>query len=147
MVSVSAKAPQQRHAVASSSVLMNRASFERLMHATAPKGDVLATARIAGIMATKKTAEIIPLCHPLNLTHAEIDFQLDEAQSAVQIRCSVTVIDRTGVEMEAMMGVSAAALTIYDMLKSIDRSMSIGPTELIEKRGGRSGTWRKGDDS
>ena len=143
MVSVTNKTPQERTAIAASRVCMSAESFERLKSATLPKGDVLATARIAGLMATKRTADLIPLCHPLALTHADVDFTLDSENQWVEIRCTATVIAPTGVEMEAMMGASIAALTIYDMLKSIDRSISIGPTELLEKRGGRTGTWQK----
>ncbi len=143
MVSVTKKEAHERTAVASSRVMMSADCFRRLTQESAPKGDVLATARIAGLMATKRTAELIPLCHPLALTHADIDFELKPESHSVTVRCSTTVIARTGVEMEAMMGASIAALTIYDMLKSIDRSMTIGPTELLEKHGGRTGSWHK----
>jgi cyclic pyranopterin phosphate synthase len=139
MVSVSQKQPTARRALAESWVSMSREAFERLEGASSPKGDVLGTARLAGILGAKRTADLIPLCHPLSLTHAEVRFESHAAEHRVRVLAEVEVIDRTGVEMEAMVAASTAALTIYDMLKSIDRSMSIGPTRLLEKSGGRSG--------
>ncbi len=139
MVSVSQKQPTARRALAESWVTMSAEAFERLESASSPKGDVLGTARLAGIMGAKRTSDLIPLCHPLSLTHAEVRFESHAAEHRVRVLAEVEVIDRTGVEMEAMMAASTAALTIYDMLKSIDRSMSIGPSRLLEKSGGRSG--------
>ena len=108
-----------------------------------PKGDVLATARIAGIMAAKRTAELVPLCHPLALTHITVDLDVDESARAVRVQSRVETLDRTGVEMEALTAASVAALTIYDMLKAFDRSMEIGPTRLVAKSGGRSGEYHR----
>jgi molybdopterin synthase catalytic subunit len=137
MVSVSPKAASQRRALASSRVSMNELAFERLHQADAPKGDVLGTARIAGIMAAKRTSELVPLCHPLSLTRVDIHLELVAAERCVNIRAAVEAVDRTGVEMEALTAASVAALTVYDMLKAFDRTMSIGPTRLEEKSGGR----------
>ena len=142
MVRVSQKQPTTRRALAETWVSMSAEAFERLESATSPKGDVLGTARLAGILGAKRTSDLIPLCHPLSLTHAEVHFESHAAEQRVRVLAEVEVIDRTGVEMEAMMAASTAALTIYDMLKSVDRSMSIGPTRLLEKSGGRSGTFR-----
>lgn len=139
MVSIAQKAETQRMARAETRVTMTPRAYERLVAAQVPKGDVLATARLAGIMATKKTAELIPLCHPLALQHADLDFELEPQVYGVRIECKVEVFGRTGVEMEAMVGASVAALTMYDMLKSLDRGLVIGPTRLLEKSGGRSG--------
>ena len=143
MVDVSAKAPTLRRALAESGVSMSEQAFEALAGQTTEKGDVLATARIAGIMAAKKTADLIPLCHPLSLTHCEVRLELVPSEHRVVVRAEAEVIDRTGVEMEAMLAASAAALTIYDMLKGIDRAMLVGPTRLLEKSGGKSGDFRR----
>lgn len=145
MVSVAAKPATERSAVAESWVQMSADAFTRLRANEGPKGDVLNTARLAGIMATKKTSDLIPLCHPLALSHAEVTFEEDASNSRVRILCSATVVAPTGVEMEAMVGAQVAALTIYDMLKSVDRGMSLGPTRLLEKRGGRSGSFSHSD--
>ncbi len=143
MVGVSEKAVTTRRAAAESRVSMSAEAFAKLEHADAPKGDVLGTARIAGIQAAKRTWELIPLCHPLALTRADVGFELEHDALAVNIRASVEAIDRTGVEMEALTMASVAALTIYDMLKAFDRGMQIGPTRLVEKSGGRSGDFRR----
>src|SRR5450432_2460087 len=143
MVDVSQKAASRRRAVAESRVSMSREAFTRVQHATVPKGDVLGTARLAGIMAAKRTSEIIPLCHPLALTSLELAFEFDDAGSAIAVRATAEAFDRTGVEMEALTAVSAAALTVYDMLKGIDRGMQIGPTRLVSKSGGRSGDFSR----
>jgi cyclic pyranopterin monophosphate synthase len=143
MVDVSQKAASLRHAVAESRVSMNADAFARVKTATVPKGDVLGTARLAGIMAAKRTAELIPLCHPLALTKLELALELDDAASAIVARATVEAFDRTGVEMEALTAVSVAALTVYDMLKGIDRAMEIGPTRLVAKSGGRSGDFTR----
>lgn len=146
MVSVSGKPETLRRAVAESWVTLSPEAFARLEGADSPKGDVLATARLAGIQGAKRTADLIPLCHPLSLTHVKVQFELDPAASRVRVLAEAEVISRTGVEMEAMVAATTAALTIYDMLKSIDRFMSVGPTRLLEKSGGRSGHLRAPDD-
>lgn len=137
MVGVSPKAETLRRAVASSQVLMNADAYARLRNADAPKGDVLGTARLAGIMAAKRTAELVPLCHPLPITRVDVNLELVPATCSVNVRAAVETVGRTGVEMEALTAASIAALTVYDMLKAFDRSMSIGPTRLEEKSGGR----------
>jgi molybdenum cofactor biosynthesis protein MoaC len=143
MVDVSEKPPTLRTAVAESQVTMNSDAFTRLARASAPKGDVLGTARLAGIMAAKKTSEIVPLCHPIALTHVSVEIRLDEGLRAVLITTTAEAYDRTGVEMEAMVAASAAALTVYDMLKAFDRAIEIGPTRLRSKSGGRTGDYRR----
>lgn len=142
MVDVGNKVASLRRATAESRVVMNAEAFERLRTHRVPKGDVFATARLAGIMAAKKTADWIPLCHPLSLTKISVELSLDEAIGGVVIETTVEAHDRTGVEMEALVASSAAALTVYDMLKSFDRGMAIGPTRLLHKTGGRSGDFR-----
>lgn len=139
MVDVGVKAVTRRRAEAESRVLMNREAFALLELNAVPKGDVLATARIAAIMAAKRTSELIPLCHALALTHVGVELELDAKARAVLIVASVETFGKTGVEMEALVAASHAALTIYDMLKGIDRGMSIGPTRLLSKSGGASG--------
>jgi len=139
MVNVGAKPVTVRRAVAESTVQMSREAFELLQNQAVPKGDVLGIARIAGILAAKRTPELIPLCHAIPLTHLSVDLRLDAAASAVRIVGTVQAEAKTGVEMEALMAVSHAALTVYDMLKAIDRAMQIGPTRLLEKSGGASG--------
>ncbi|MEO8906305.1 MAG: cyclic pyranopterin monophosphate synthase MoaC [Polyangiaceae bacterium] len=143
MVDVSQKVASHRHAVAETRVTMNADAFARVQSATVPKGDVLGTARLAGIMAAKRTAELIPLCHPLSLTKVEVALELDAAANAITLRATVEAFDRTGVEMEALTAVSVAALTVYDMLKGIDRGMEIGPTRLLAKSGGRTGDFKR----
>ncbi len=143
MVDVSQKVASHRHAVAEARVTLSAGAFARVKTATVPKGDVLGTARLAGIMAAKRTSELIPLCHPLSLTKVEVALELDEGASAIAVRSTVEAFDRTGVEMEALTAVSVAALTIYDMLKGIDRAMEIGPTRLVSKSGGRTGDFSR----
>ena len=143
MVDVAQKPASLRHAVAESRISMSADAFARVKTATVPKGDVLGTARLAGIMAAKRTAELIPLCHPLALTKLDLALELDDAASAIAVRATVEAFDRTGVEMEALTAVSVAALTVYDMLKGIDRAMEIGPTRLVAKSGGRSGDFTR----
>jgi cyclic pyranopterin phosphate synthase len=143
MVAVGDKQPSQRRAEAQSRVSMNADAFERASRRDAPKGDVLGTARIAAIMAAKRTSELIPLCHPLSLTRIDVQLSLDTAARAIDVVVTVECFDRTGVEMEALTAASVAALTVYDMLKGIDRSMEIGPTRLSQKSGGRSGDYRR----
>ncbi len=142
MVDVGAKAETQREAIAAGRVLMRPETLALLRAGTLPKGDVLGTARVAGIMAAKRTSELIPLCHPLLLTHVSVEFAFDDAASAVEIRTTVRCLGQTGVEMEALTAASVAALTIYDMAKAVERGMVIDGIRLLEKRGGKSGEWR-----
>jgi len=145
MVDVTAKKPTERTAVAGGMISMNSETFELIENQKVKKGNVLETARIAGIMAAKKTAELIPMCHPLNITHIQVDFSPDAAASCIGIEAAVRAIDQTGVEMEAITAVSVAALTIYDMCKSSDKEMTISKIQLLKKSGGKSGTYvRKG---
>jgi cyclic pyranopterin monophosphate synthase len=139
MVDVGAKAETQREAVARGTVRMDPATLRLILGGSLPKGDVLAVARVAGIMAAKRTPELIPLCHTLLLTHASVTIEPDEAASALRITAVVRTKGQTGVEMEALTAVSVAALTIYDMCKAVDRAMRIDEIRLAEKRGGRSG--------
>jgi cyclic pyranopterin phosphate synthase len=144
MVDVSDKAPSVREAEARGTVMMSAESLELIRSNTARKGDVLGVARIAGIMAAKRTDELIPLCHSLPLTGVEVLFELDTSGPSVRIAATARTEARTGVEMEALAAVSVAALTIYDMLKAVDRSMTITDIRLTYKSGGRSGTYRAG---
>ena len=141
MVDVSAKAETAREAVAEADVRMSAAALRAIRRRQVKKGDPLQTARLAGIMAAKRTAEIIPLCHPLPLSHADVE--LVPRRRGYTIRARAATVGRTGVEMEALVAASVAALTLYDMLKAVDRAMTIGPVRLIEKRGGRSGHYRR----
>lgn len=143
MVAVGGKQPSLRRAQAESRVTMNAEAFERASNHSAPKGDVLGTARVAAIMAAKRTADLIPLCHPLSLTKVDVQLSLEVTERAVAVAVVVECFDRTGVEMEALTAASVAALTVYDMLKAFDRSMEIGPTRLTQKSGGRSGDFRR----
>jgi cyclic pyranopterin phosphate synthase len=143
MVGVGSKEPSLRRAEAQSRVSMNAEAFARASQQNAPKGDVLGTARVAAIMAAKRTSELIPLCHPLSLTRIDVQLSLDANARAIDVVVTVECFDRTGVEMEALTAASIAALTVYDMLKGIDRSMEIGPTRLTQKTGGRSGEYRR----
>jgi cyclic pyranopterin monophosphate synthase len=142
MVETAAKPVSGRRAVAASTVTLSIAAHRALIEGNAPKGDVLGTARIAAIMAAKQTSQLIPLCHPIRLTHIDVALVPSSTEPKVDIRVEVTAVDRTGVEMEAMVAVSVAALTIYDMLKAEDRGIVIGPTRLLEKSGGKSGDYR-----
>ncbi len=145
MVDVGAKPATHRVAVATGRISMTAHARDAIAHGTVPKGDVLATARIAGIMAAKRTSELIPLCHPLGLDAVAIEFVLEQHGIVATATASLTA--RTGVEMEAMTAVSIALLTIYDMAKAIDKGMVIEAVRLTEKRGGKSGTWRAGEPS
>jgi cyclic pyranopterin monophosphate synthase len=142
MVDVSAKPISQRVAVASATLRMQPETLRRIRRGTIGKGEVLAVARVAGVMGAKRTADLIPLCHPLAVEVAAIDFT-PHAAGRLQITATVKVTGKTGVEMEALAAVSAAALTVYDMCKAIDRGMVITDLCLLEKRGGRSGTWKR----
>lgn len=141
MVDVSAKAETAREAVADGRVRINAAARRAIRDRAVAKGDPLQTARLAGIQAAKRTADLIPLCHPLPLTGVEVT--LRPVRDGYAIEARVATIGRTGVEMEALVAVSAAALTLYDMLKAVDRGIVIGPIQLREKRGGRSGDYRR----
>jgi cyclic pyranopterin phosphate synthase len=145
MVDVSGKAETAREATAVGAVHMSRQAFEQIRDGTAAKGDVLAVARLAGIAGAKRTAELIPLCHPLPLDLVEVDASLDEELPGVRVRATARVVGRTGVEMEALTAVSVACLTVYDMVKAVDRGMRIEAIRLVHKAGGRSGDWRASD--
>lgn len=142
MVDVGDKAVTRRTARASAVVRMNAETLKLIRDKRAAKGDVLEVARLAGIMATKRTSDLIPLCHPLPLESVTIQFNFDDAES-LRITATVQVEAKTGVEMEALTAASVAALTVYDMCKSVDRGMTIGPIQLEEKTGGRSGHWQR----
>ncbi len=142
MVDVSDKAVTTRTATAGASVWMMPETFRLIYSGAAPKGDVLAVARVAGIMAAKRTHELIPLCHPLALTKVTVAFEPDEDQSRIDVVATAKVDGKTGVEMEALTAASVASLTIYDMCKAADRGMRIGDIRLIEKSGGKSGPYR-----
>jgi cyclic pyranopterin phosphate synthase len=141
MVDVSAKKPTQRTAVAQAVVRMRPETFRRIADGTLAKGNVIETARIAGVMAAKKTADLIPMCHPLNLTHVQVDFYPHESDHAIRIEAVARIRDLTGVEMEALTAVSVAALTLYDMCKAIDKAMTITDICVLKKTGGKSGTF------
>jgi cyclic pyranopterin phosphate synthase len=143
MVDVGSKNETEREAVAAGMVRMRRETLELLRAGDLTKGDVLGTARVAGIMAAKRTSELIPLCHPLLLDHVGIEFAYDEETPAVLITVTVRCRGRTGVEMEALTAASVAALTIYDMAKAVERGMVIEGIRLLEKRGGKSGEWKR----
>ena len=147
MVDVGAKPESERLALARATVRMSPATAEALERGDAPKGDVLGAARLAGIQAAKRTAELIPLAHPLPLAFADVRPSVDVTEGVVQIEAEARVVGRTGVEMEAMVAAAVAALTIYDMVKGIERGVRIEAVELIEKSGGRSGTWRRDDSA
>ncbi|MCP4162287.1 MAG: cyclic pyranopterin monophosphate synthase MoaC [Deltaproteobacteria bacterium] len=139
MVDVTEKGITERVAVAKGYISMNRDTFDKIYNNQVKKGNVLETARIAGIMAAKKTHELIPMCHPLNITYAGVDFIPVDSESRINIRSEVRVTGQTGVEMEALTAVSISALTIYDMCKSYDKEMVISEILLSEKKGGKSG--------
>ncbi|HET9146449.1 MAG TPA: cyclic pyranopterin monophosphate synthase MoaC [Acetobacteraceae bacterium] len=143
MVDVSAKAPTAREATAAAQVLMRAETLALVTEATAKKGDVIATARIAGIMAAKRTADLIPLCHPLPISAVTIDLAPDAGLPGILIRATVRTTGVTGVEMEALTAASIAALTIYDMLKAADRAMRIHSLRVVHKSGGKSGTFEQ----
>jgi len=142
MVDVSAKAVTERVAVATATLRMQPATLRRIRTGRIAKGEVLAVARVAGVMAAKRTADLIPLCHPLPVEVASIDFT-PRAAGRLQVTATVKVTGKTGVEMEALAAVMGAALTVYDMCKAVDRGMVITDVCLLEKRGGRSGTWQR----
>ena len=139
MVDVGGKEETRREASAQGVIRMSRDCYEMVVRGTAEKGDVLGTARIAGIMGAKRTSEMIPLCHILNLTRVSVDFEMLEEECAVRAVCTAGTVGKTGAEMEALTGVSCALLTIYDMCKAIDKAMEIGQIMLVKKSGGKSG--------
>lgn len=143
MVDVGGKHVTQREAVARGRVSMRPETLGLLRRGEAKKGDVLGVARVAGIMAAKRTADLIPLCHPLFLTAVSVDLWPDEGRSSVEIEARVRTSGQTGVEMEALTAVAVAGLTVYDMLKAVDREMVIGDVRLVEKSGGKSGSYRR----
>ena len=143
MVDVGDKDVTERMATARASVIMQPATLKLIRDKKAAKGDVLAVAQLAGIMAAKKTPDLIPLCHPLALSSVQVTLTLDDKRNAVDIEATCKLKGRTGVEMEALTAASVAALTVYDMCKAIDRGMQIGEIRLDEKRGGKSGTWKR----
>jgi cyclic pyranopterin phosphate synthase len=141
MVDVSKKAETTREAVVRGSVSMNPRTYRQIMSGKITKGDVFAVARVAGMMAAKRTSEIIPMCHPLNLSHIEINFFPHEKESKIDVEAKVKIKAQTGVEMEGFVAVAAAGLTIYDMCKAIDRGMVLSDIHLVKKTGGKSGTY------
>ena len=143
MVDVGEKEVTERVATAAGTVTMAPETLKLVMEGGAAKGDVLGAARLAGIMAAKRTPDLIPLCHPLALTSVSVELDCDAARDAIDITATCTVTGRTGVEMEALTAVSVAALTIYDMCKALDRAITIGDIRLIHKAGGKSGTYRR----
>ena len=145
MVDVSAKAETARTARATGSIQMRAETLEAILTAQVKKGDVLGVARIAGVMAAKKTADLIPLCHPLSLTHVAVELSPDHALPGIRAEATVSTLGRTGVEMEALTAVSVALLTVYDMAKALDRGMAISDISLAEKSGGLSGKYSRLD--
>jgi len=145
MVDVGEKNQTHRTAICEGRITMKASTLEKILHGDNKKGDVLGIARVAGIMASKKTSELIPLCHPLMLTHVEIDFTPEMDSNSIYCTCQVETRGQTGVEMEALTAIQVALLTIYDMCKAVDRGMNITNVRLIEKKGGKSGHWKISD--
>ena len=143
MVDVTAKSATEREAVAKGRVLMKKETLDLILASEVKKGDVLGVARVAGIMAAKKTAEIIPLCHPLNITSVTVDFEPVSDPPAIEITATAKIASQTGVEMEALTAVAAAALTVYDMCKAADKGMVLTDIRLMKKTGGKSGTYER----
>lgn len=143
MVDISEKPITRREAFAKGSVYMKPETLKLIQDKKIPKGDVFSVARVAGIMAAKKTSELIPMCHPLNITSIDINFHLDSKKNKVDIKARVKITGQTGVEMEALTSVSVAALTIYDMCKAVDKEMVLSDIMLMEKRGGKSGDFKR----
>ena len=141
MVDVGGKAETRRVARATGSIRMQPATLAAIVEGSAKKGDVLGVARIAAIQAAKRTSELVPLCHPLPLTHVQVDFAIDAAAGAVHCTVQAETLGRTGVEMEALTAVQVGLLTVYDMVKAIDRGMVMGDIRVLEKHGGKSGSW------
>lgn len=143
MVDVSEKKDTIREALAVGTITMSKECYEKVKDGNMKKGDVLGIARVAGIMGAKKTQELIPLCHILNLSKVEIDFELDDDKCAITAGCVAKTVGKTGVEMEALTGVNVCLLTIYDMCKAVDKGMEITDIHLMKKSGGKSGTWTR----
>ena len=143
MVDVSGKNPSERVAVATGAIRMAATTLDAIRTNSLKKGDVLSVARVAGIMAAKKTSELIPLCHPIALTDIGVEFTLDDSLPGVRVQTLARTMERTGVEMEALTAAAAALLTIYDMAKALDRGMTITSVALLEKSGGASGDWKR----
>jgi cyclic pyranopterin phosphate synthase len=143
MVDVSDKPVTARRAVAEAEIVLSQETLSLIIDGGGPKGDVLTVAELAGVMAGKRTAELIPLCHPISLTDLAVELRPDRGASALRIRASAATVGPTGVEMEALTAASVAALTVYDMVKSVDRSAEIRSIRLVEKSGGRSGEWQR----
>ncbi len=143
MVDVGSKASTHRIAIAEGQISMQAETVTLIAEGKHKKGDVLGIARVAGIMAAKKTAELIPLCHPISLTHVEIKLEIRESKNHVYCQVKTETIEQTGVEMEALTAVQVSLLTIYDMCKAVDRGMCISGVQLLEKSGGKSGAWRR----
>lgn len=141
MVDITEKNVTQRQAIAATSVSMTAETLTKVVEQGIEKGDVLSVARVAGIQAAKRCSDLIPLCHPLQLSSVRVDFTIDETNLKIHIECQCKLAGKTGVEMEALTGASVAALTIYDMCKALDKSMTIGNTRLLMKSGGKSGKW------
>ena len=141
MVDITEKNITERKAIAKGKIFVNDETYKRILDGNMTKGDVLGVARIAGIMATKKTSDLIPMCHPLMLTKSQIDFEFNEEEKSITAISTVKLSGKTGVEMEALTGVNVALLTIYDMCKAIDKSMVISDIHLVEKTGGKSGNF------
>ncbi len=147
MVDVSGKAESDRKALAAGELVMSAATLEALLAGRTPKGDALLVGQVAGIQAGKRTSELIPLCHPLPLTSIEVSLEPDATLPGVRATARASVLGRTGVEMEALVAVSVALLTVYDMLKALDRGMRIERVRLLRKEGGRSGTWEAAEET
>jgi len=143
MVDVSGKKETEREAVASGRVTMAAGTYALIRGGQGPKGDIFTVAKIAGIMAAKKTHDLIPLCHPLAITHVDVEFRFDDAGHTVEILSTVRTKGQTGVEMEALTSAAVAGLTIYDMCKAVDKGIELGPFFLLEKSGGKSGTYKR----
>ena len=143
MVDIADKASTARRAIAAGRILMQAQTLQLIQQGKHKKGDVLGVARIAGIMATKRTADLVPMCHPLALTHVAVEFEVDDEAHAIECTVTADTTGQTGVEMEALTGVQIALLTIYDMCKAVDRGMVIGDVRLLEKSGGKSGHWKR----
>lgn len=143
MVDVSPKPETVREAVAHATLRMRRATLQAIREGNAPKGDVLGVARTAGILAAKRTPDLIPLCHPLRITGVDVTFRERRARGELEIEARVRTVDKTGVEMEALTAASIAALTVYDMVKAVEKGVTIAAIRLVEKTGGKSGPWRR----
>ncbi|MBU1887938.1 MAG: cyclic pyranopterin monophosphate synthase MoaC [Candidatus Omnitrophica bacterium] len=143
MADISGKSATKRIAIAQARVFMKDATLKKLIKGQIPKGDVLACAKVAGIMAAKKTSELLPLCHPLEIANVKLEFDIDETKACILVKAIVSVLGRTGVEMEALTAASIASLTIYDMCKPVDRDIVISDIMLLEKSGGKSGIYKR----